>query len=442
MQAACVPGRCPRAATHIPGLQHLPGLHVESGGTASQTWTVPAGSSSAADTSRLTRGPVLSGAQPGSRTHANSQRGRSAQKREYKAQGEEERKNSRCYTPLSCNSVKIFQMRGSGRACESLSKPILPDSPSSPLSRPHTHPFFEAAGIIKPATSFSKSKNKPFPLLRIVQLQLLSHQHGPAQRMARAGRLGHCSFPAHPTPPLGPMMGKSLHTPCSSLHSVLSWILPGEHYYTQPYWSRTAHNLSRAAVRGKQDLLGTRLMAFRGLRTRTVRIADKLMFWRSREYSTILQEGREKDKKKSKFKRIQNFGFSHSHYFFIEGFLEVTGVKPESSGAKLKPPGAGPEPTAGAAITLTCCGRREGKELREDPPTSSTHPWQGHARGMDVSHEDRRSGGCVAAFAERYLQCNGALPIFPSSHSAGWGPWKQLQVNCFTSCRSKLYLKW
>lgn len=47
-------------------------------------------------------------------------------------------------------------------------------------------------------------------------------------------------------------------------------------------------------MRGKHDLLGTRLIAFRGLRTRTVRIADKLMFWRSREYSTILQKKRER----------------------------------------------------------------------------------------------------------------------------------------------------
>lgn len=53
---------------------------------------------------------------------------------------------------------------------------------------------------------------------------------------------------------------------------------------------------------------------------------------------------------------------------------------------------------AGAAITLTCCGRQEGKELREDAPTSSTHPWQGHARGMDISHEARRSGGLRSRF--------------------------------------------
>lgn len=34
--------------------------------------------------------------------------------------------------------------------------------------------------------------------------------------------------------------------------------------------------------------LGTLLMALRGLSTRTVLMAEKLMFWRSREYSTIL----------------------------------------------------------------------------------------------------------------------------------------------------------
>lgn len=38
-----------------------------------------------------------------------------------------------------------------------------------------------------------------------------------------------------------------------------------------------------------QDSLGTRLMALRGLKTRTVRMADRLMFCRSKEYSTILQ---------------------------------------------------------------------------------------------------------------------------------------------------------
>lgn len=73
-------------------------------------------------------------------------------------------------------------------------------------------------------------------------------------------------------------------------------------------------------------------------------------------------------------------------------------MKPESSGAKLKPPGAGPEPTAGAAITLTCCGRQEGKEPREDAPTSSTQPWRGHARGVDISHEAGRSGGLRSRF--------------------------------------------
>lgn len=39
---------------------------------------------------------------------------------------------------------------------------------------------------------------------------------------------------------------------------------------------------------GHSDSLGTRLMALRGRRTRTVRMADRLMFCRSREYSTIL----------------------------------------------------------------------------------------------------------------------------------------------------------
>lgn len=56
-------------------------------------------------------------------------------------------------------------------------------------------------------------------------------------------------------------------------------------------------------MRGKHDLLGTRLIAFRGLRTRTVRIADKLMFWRSREYSTILQKGREREREKKREKK-------------------------------------------------------------------------------------------------------------------------------------------
>lgn len=38
-------------------------------------------------------------------------------------------------------------------------------------------------------------------------------------------------------------------------------------------------------------LLGTLLMALSGRSTRTVRMADRLMFWRSREYSTILCRG-------------------------------------------------------------------------------------------------------------------------------------------------------
>lgn len=37
-------------------------------------------------------------------------------------------------------------------------------------------------------------------------------------------------------------------------------------------------------------LLGTLLMALRGRSTRTVRMADRLMFCRSSEYSTILEE--------------------------------------------------------------------------------------------------------------------------------------------------------
>lgn len=47
--------------------------------------------------------------------------------------------------------------------------------------------------------------------------------------------------------------------------------------------------------------LGTLLMALRGRRTRTVRMADRLMFCRSSEYSTILdkQTQREEIKKQS-----------------------------------------------------------------------------------------------------------------------------------------------
>lgn len=42
-------------------------------------------------------------------------------------------------------------------------------------------------------------------------------------------------------------------------------------------------------------LLGTLLMALRGRRTRTVRIAERLMFCRSREYSTILHKQTERE---------------------------------------------------------------------------------------------------------------------------------------------------
>lgn len=151
-----------------------------------------------ADTSRLRHSPgnpQPGGVQPGSYTHSSSQRGLLAQKREYKAQGEEETNMSQCYMPLTCNGMKIFQMRGSGRPCESLSKLILPASQSSSFSRPHTQALFEATDIIKTVMSFSKRKKKHFHLLHIVHLQLLKfHQHGRVQRMTRADMLGDAIF--------------------------------------------------------------------------------------------------------------------------------------------------------------------------------------------------------------------------------------------------------
>lgn len=133
-------------------------------------------------------------------------------------------KTSWCHTSLSSNRLKNFQMRGSGRACESLSKHILPASPSLPLSRPHTHPFLRLQMLSNLWCPSVRARKKH--LLHIVQLQ--SHQHGPARRMTRADMLRDCSFPAYPTTPIGPMMRKSLHTLCSNLHSVCTWTQPGK----------------------------------------------------------------------------------------------------------------------------------------------------------------------------------------------------------------------
>lgn len=50
-------------------------------------------------------------------------------------------------------------------------------------------------------------------------------------------------------------------------------------------------NAERQSSGGRPCLLGTLLMALSGRSTRTVRMADRLMFCRSREYSTILCRG-------------------------------------------------------------------------------------------------------------------------------------------------------
>lgn len=167
------------------------------------------------------------------RTHAPAHRGDSQHKRgSTKHRVRRRGKNSWCYAPLSSDGMKIFQMRGSGRACESLSKPILPASTSSPLSEPHTHPILSLQTLSNLRCPSVRVRKNHFPLLHIVQLQLLSHQHGPAQRMTKADMLGDCSFPAHPTKPLGPMMRKSLRTPCSSLQLSL---------YLNPAWKTPLH---------------------------------------------------------------------------------------------------------------------------------------------------------------------------------------------------------
>lgn len=50
-------------------------------------------------------------------------------------------------------------------------------------------------------------------------------------------------------------------------------------------------------------LLGTLLMALRGRSTRTVRMAERLMFCRSSEYSTIL--GKQKDSREDREKHSE-----------------------------------------------------------------------------------------------------------------------------------------
>lgn len=57
-------------------------------------------------------------------------------------------------------------------------------------------------------------------------------------------------------------------------------------------------------------LLGTRLMALSGLSTRTVLTADKLTFWRLREYSNMLQYievDKEREGKYGLMKQTKNF---------------------------------------------------------------------------------------------------------------------------------------
>lgn len=168
------------------------------------------------------------------------------------------------------------------------------------LQTSHTG-LFEATDIIKTVVSFSKTKKKHFHLLHIVHLQFLKfHQCGDAQRTIRADMLGDCCFPAHPTAPLGPVMWKNLHT---ALQKPLFILYLNPAGTTPPQAALLIMSSSEAELRGvegKHNLLGTRLIAFRGLRTRTVRIADKLMFWRSREYSTILQKGKERERERKK----------------------------------------------------------------------------------------------------------------------------------------------
>lgn len=60
------------------------------------------------------------------------------------------------------------------------------------------------------------------------------------------------------------------------------------------------------------SLLGTLLMALRGRRTRTVRMADRLIFCRSSEYSTILgtqTDTEVKDRKQKKEKMNRTYPF-------------------------------------------------------------------------------------------------------------------------------------
>lgn len=66
-------------------------------------------------------------------------------------------------------------------------------------------------------------------------------------------------------------------------------------YTSQTSTQTNTHRHTHTKRKVKMFSLGTLLMALSGRRTRTVRIADRLMFCRSSEYSTILDKQR-KDK--------------------------------------------------------------------------------------------------------------------------------------------------
>lgn len=176
-------------------------------------------------------------------------------------------------------------------------------------------------------------------------------------------------------------MRKSLHIPHRSLYSLCTAGTPAAQ---AALWIMCSPGAELGGVGGEHDLLGTRLIAFRGLRTRTVRIADRLMFWRSREYSTILQQGKEREtekkERKRRFRRIQNFGLSH-------GFI----ISPLKSFWKLW--------RWSLSFFLAFLAR--------------VHVWGGHCI---QSQQDRSH---VASFAGSYLQHSRVLPVFHSSPTAG-----------------------
>lgn len=207
-----------------------------------------------------------------------------------------------CCIPLTCNSMKIFQMREFWRSCESLSKLILPASQSSSFSRPHTQAFLR----LQPSVNMWCLSVRQSAFIYCILFTFSSwsstnitmHKGWPGQDAGRL--LFSCPFNNTSWPCDGEEPAHTLQKPLFILYLNPAGTTPPQ----AALWIMSSTQAELRGVGQKHDLLGTRLIAFRGLRTRTVRIADKLMFWRSREYSTILQKGKEREREKREKKKV------------------------------------------------------------------------------------------------------------------------------------------